>query len=53
MIGMFCEVGPCEAVEANRESITSIPRDFSWDRSSNMLFIDQVSLRSSSSASSI
>lgn len=43
MIGMFSEIGPCEAVEASRESITSVPRDFSWDRSSNMLFIDQVS----------
>lgn len=45
MIGMFSEVGPCEAVEAKRGSITSTPRDFGWDRSSNMLFIDQVGPR--------
>lgn len=44
MIGMFSETGPCEVVEESRESITTVPRDFSWDRSSNMLFIDQVSI---------
>lgn len=43
MIGMFTELGPCEVVPVNRNSITTKPRAFSWDKSSNMLFIDQVS----------
>ncbi|PUU73991.1 Alpha/Beta hydrolase protein [Tuber borchii] len=34
-------VGPCEAVPVNRNSITTRARPFSWDKTSNMLFIDQ------------
>ncbi|CUS15304.1 unnamed protein product [Tuber aestivum] len=41
LIGMFTELGPCEAVPANRDSITTRVRPFSWDKASNMLFIDQ------------
>ncbi|KAF8542295.1 Alpha/Beta hydrolase protein [Trichophaea hybrida] len=41
MLGLMQEVGPCKPVPANRESITTIPREWSWDGLSNMLFIDQ------------
>ncbi|KAG0124111.1 carboxypeptidase [Tuber indicum] len=41
LIGMFSELGPCEAVPVNRNSITTRARPFSWDKASNMLFIDQ------------
>ena len=42
MIGLMQENGPCEVVQADREHLTTIPREWGWDRASNMLFIDQV-----------
>lgn len=42
MVGMFTESGPCTVVEAGRESIHTVPREWGWDRASNMLFLDQV-----------
>ncbi|KAI4710780.1 hypothetical protein J4E89_004370 [Alternaria sp. Ai002NY15] len=41
MIGLFSELGPCELVEGPNGSYVSQPRVWGWDRSSNILFIDQ------------
>lgn len=40
MFGFFTGAGPCEVVEDGR-SLTTKAREWGWDRSSNMLFIDQ------------
>jgi carboxypeptidase C (cathepsin A) len=42
MLGLFNEVGPCMTVQDGLDAITTIPREYSWDRASNMLFFDQV-----------
>lgn len=42
MIGLFNENGPCEAIEIAQGKLGTIPRDWGWDRGSNMLYIDQV-----------
>lgn len=41
MGGLFQEIGPCEAIEIAKDRIGTRAREWSWDRSSNMLFIDQ------------
>ncbi|KAH9821416.1 carboxypeptidase S1 homolog-like protein A, partial [Teratosphaeria destructans] len=41
MFGLFNEVGPCEVVQVNDGSFGTQLRMYGWDRSSNMLFIDQ------------
>ncbi|KAK5108220.1 hypothetical protein LTR62_008676 [Meristemomyces frigidus] len=41
MVGMFNEVGPCEVIQTEDGSYGTAFRKFGWDRSSNMLFIDQ------------
>jgi carboxypeptidase C (cathepsin A) len=41
MVGLFNEVGPCEVVQMNDGSYGTQSRTWGWDRSSNMLFIDQ------------
>lgn len=41
MVGLFTEVGPCEVVQMSDGSYGTQPRMWGWDRSSNMLFIDQ------------
>lgn len=41
MVGLFTEVGPCEVVQMGDGSYGTQPRMWGWDRSSNMLFIDQ------------
>jgi carboxypeptidase C (cathepsin A) len=41
MIGLFRESGPCEVVQANDGSYGTQPNMWGWDRSSNVLFIDQ------------
>ena len=41
MVGLFNEVGPCEVVQVNDGSYGTQVRQFGWDRSSNILFIDQ------------
>ncbi|KAF8476863.1 Alpha/Beta hydrolase protein [Kalaharituber pfeilii] len=40
MIGLFQEMGPCQVVQ-DRKHLETIPREFGWDRTSNLLFIDQ------------
>lgn len=41
MVGLFQEVGPCQVVEIAKEKLGTVPREWGWDRSSNMIFIDQ------------
>ncbi|RMZ82394.1 hypothetical protein DV737_g2065, partial [Chaetothyriales sp. CBS 132003] len=41
MVGLFQEVGPCQVVEISRNQLGTIARDWGWDRSSNIVFIDQ------------
>ena len=41
MVGLFNEVGPCEVVQLSDGSYGTQYRMWGWDRSSNMLFIDQ------------
>lgn len=41
MIGLFQEMGPCEVVQLADGSYGTSPRMWGWDRSSNILFIDQ------------
>lgn len=41
MIGLFQEMGPCEIVELADGSYGTQPNVWGWDRSSNLLFIDQ------------
>jgi carboxypeptidase C (cathepsin A) len=41
MVGLFEEVGPCEIVQLPNGSYSTQPRIWGWDRSSNLLFIDQ------------
>lgn len=41
MVGLFEEVGPCEIVQFPNGSYSTQPRLWGWDRSSNLLFIDQ------------
>ena len=41
MMALFLEAGPCEVVEIAQGRLGTQPRDWGWDRSSNVLFIDQ------------
>lgn len=41
MLGLFEEMGPCEIVQLPNGSYSTQPRVWGWDRSSNLLFIDQ------------
>jgi len=41
MIGLFREMGPCEVVQRPDGSFATQPNAWGWDRSSNLLFIDQ------------
>ncbi|KMU85734.1 carboxypeptidase S1 [Coccidioides immitis H538.4] len=41
MQGLFQETGPCEVVQLSNNKIGTIPREWGWDRSSHMLYIDQ------------
>ena len=41
MVGLFQENGPCEVVEIARGKFGTRAREWGWDRSSNILFIDQ------------
>ena len=41
MVGLFQETGPCEVVEIAEGKLGTQARDWGWDRSSNILFIDQ------------
>ena len=41
MVGLFQECGPCEVVEIAQGKLGTQARDWGWDRSSNILFVDQ------------
>ena len=41
MVGLFQELGPCEMIQLTNGHYSTQARPFGWDRSSNMLFIDQ------------
>lgn len=41
MVGLFQEVGPCQVVEIAQDELGTVARDWGWDRSSNVIFIDQ------------
>ncbi|KAL9027723.1 MAG: hypothetical protein Q9196_003796 [Gyalolechia fulgens] len=41
MVGLFQEVGPCEVVEIAQGRFGTQARDWGWDRSSNVIFVDQ------------
>lgn len=41
MVGLFQEMGPCELVRLPNGTYATQPRLWGWDRSSNLLFIDQ------------
>ncbi len=41
MVGLFQEVGPCQVVEVAEGQLGTVAREWGWDRSSNIIFIDQ------------
>ncbi|KAI9780759.1 MAG: hypothetical protein M1839_006547 [Geoglossum umbratile] len=41
MIGMFQENGPCEVVELAKDRFGTKARDWGWDRSTNIIYVDQ------------
>ncbi|KAL9124920.1 MAG: hypothetical protein Q9217_005800 [Psora testacea] len=41
MVGLFQETGPCEVVEIAQGRLGTKARDWGWDRSSNIIYIDQ------------
>ncbi|MCJ1465486.1 hypothetical protein MMC07_004104 [Pseudocyphellaria aurata] len=41
MVGLFLENGPCEVIEIAQGKFGTKARDWGWDRSSNILYIDQ------------
>jgi carboxypeptidase C (cathepsin A) len=41
MVGLFQEVGPCQVVEISEDKLGTVAREWGWDRSSNIIFIDQ------------
>ena len=44
MVGLFQESGPCEAVEIAEGEIGTQAREWGWDRSSNVIYIDQPNM---------
>jgi carboxypeptidase C (cathepsin A) len=41
MVGLFQENGPCEVIEIARDKFGTRAREWGWDRSSNIVYIDQ------------
>ncbi|RCI16686.1 hypothetical protein L249_2687 [Ophiocordyceps polyrhachis-furcata BCC 54312] len=41
MVGLFQGLGPCEVVETGFGQYETFAREWGWDRTSNMLFVDQ------------
>lgn len=41
MVGLFQENGPCEVVELAKGQLGTRARDWGWDRSTNILYVDQ------------
>lgn len=41
MVGLFQETGPCQVVEIAQDRLGTRPNDWGWDRSTNILYVDQ------------
>ena len=41
MVGLFQENGPCQVVEADQHKLGTKPNEWGWDRSTNILYVDQ------------
>lgn len=41
MVGLFQENGPCQVVEMAQGRLGTQPNDWGWDRSTNILYVDQ------------
>lgn len=41
MVGLFLENGPCQVVEIAHDRLGTQPNDWGWDRSTNILYVDQ------------
>ena len=41
MVALFQENGPCEVVEMSKGQLGTRARDWGWDRSTNILYVDQ------------
>ena len=41
MVGLFQETGPCAAIEIAKDLFGTQAREWGWDRSTNILFVDQ------------
>ena len=41
MVGLFQENGPCQVVEVAQDKLGTQPNDWGWDRSTNILYVDQ------------
>lgn len=41
MVGLFQENGPCRVIEIAHDRIGTQPSEWGWDRSSNILYVDQ------------
>ena len=41
MVGLFQENGPCQVVEVAQGKLGTQPNDWGWDRSTNILYVDQ------------
>ncbi|KAK2746801.1 hypothetical protein FQN57_002843 [Myotisia sp. PD_48] len=41
LVGLFLETGPCEVIEVAKGQLGTRAREWGWDKSSNLLYIDQ------------
>ena len=41
MVGLFVENGPCQIVEMAQDRLGTQPNEWGWDRSTNILYVDQ------------
>ena len=41
MVGLFQENGPCRVVEIEEDKLGTQPNEWGWDRSTNILYVDQ------------
>lgn len=41
MVGLFQENGPCRVVEVDQDKLGTQPNEWGWDRSTNILYVDQ------------
>ena len=41
MVGLFLENGPCQVVELAKDRLGTQANDWGWDRSTNILYVDQ------------